>query len=118
MKRYLSKRTDINTIAGRLRAEVVEIHLKNLNHIIFELTERCNLACEYCAYGKYYDFGEVRGREDIPWVYIENTLRYVVSRKEKYSELHIGFYGGEPLLKMDLINKTVGLAEKLCKEKI
>ena len=62
------------TLKGRLSGEIVKNNIKHLKQVTFEITERCNLACAYCAYGKYYDFASGRTRKDMPFVYIEYFL--------------------------------------------
>lgn len=33
----------------------VERNLINLQQLVFEVTDKCNLKCKYCAYGEMYD---------------------------------------------------------------
>jgi len=75
MKRLLKKDTRKITISDRLNAQSIFSNIKHLKQITFEVTEKCNLACAYCAYGKYYDFASGRTLNDIPFVYIENILK-------------------------------------------
>jgi len=42
MTQYLSSKKIIHTLA-------------NLNQLVFEVTDGCNLKCKYCAYGEFYD---------------------------------------------------------------
>ena len=67
-----------------------------MNYTI-HLTDRCNLNCKYCY--------ENKENEDISFENIKKLIDYEVKQKSKYSI--ITFYGGEPLLKKDLIKATI-----------
>ena len=42
-----------------ITGEYVKTILANTSQIAFEVTDGCNLKCEYCAYGKFYsDYDE------------------------------------------------------------
>ncbi len=82
-------------------------------HLI--LTERCNLQCRYC-YEKSmkefdngldkkfdFDFSDPADSE----VNIENLRKFILQDKEPV----IIFYGGEPLIKIDLIKKIIDAFE-------
>lgn len=74
--------------------------------LILELTQQCNFRCDYCIYSGNYRHERTHAQicmdeSDIDRIYEryfqgEDTPRY------------IGFYGGEPLLKFDLIKRLVG----------
>lgn len=68
-----------------------------MNYII-HLTEECNLKCKYC-YEKNKSHGE------IPFDYIKNIINNESKNEDRYSV--ITFYGGEPLLKKNLIRNTI-----------
>ncbi|KGF18781.1 hypothetical protein HMPREF1651_10625, partial [Prevotella bivia DNF00188] len=40
---------------NRLSNHDIEESFNNSPQLIFEITDRCNLSCEYCGYGKYYN---------------------------------------------------------------
>ena len=116
-KFLIEKLTDMRTIeenySGRLSSEMVENTLANTKQIVFELTERCNLNCEYCGYGKLYEDYLPRQNKDLPWEYICSLIEYLNKYwvSHRYASVNksiaISFYGGEPLLKMDLIKQIV-----------
>ena len=67
-----------------------------MNYVI-HLTNRCNLRCKYCY--------EHKCNQDISFENIKELIDYQISRKESSS--FINFFGGEPLLKKDLIKDTI-----------
>lgn len=67
-----------------------------MEYVIY-LTDNCNLNCKYCYQNKE--------KKDINFEYIKDIIDYEISHKNKYSI--INFYGGEPLLKKDLIKDTI-----------
>lgn len=84
----------------------------NLEQLTLQVTQKCNLNCEYCVYsGNYAN----RHHAD-KWMTFETAktaIDYLISHSSDTEELSLGFYGGEPLLAFDLIQKCVIYAEKI-----
>lgn len=75
---------------------------------IIHLTEKCNLNCTYCY--------EKKRNKDISFEDIKNLIDYEIKQNCNYSI--IVFYGGEPLLKKDIIKETIKyINSKKCKTK-
>ncbi len=74
--------------------------------IIFETTEKCNLTCVYCVYGKYYEKAEhLREDKDIE---TDTAIAYIDYIYDTFGKLpEISFFGGEPLLKFKFIKEIV-----------
>lgn len=93
--------------------------ISNLNNIVFEVTDICNLKCTYCTYGDLYNHHDVRKKQYMPFSVIQKVLSYLSSywisdfNKSYMQTISIGFYGGEPLLNFDAIRKTVQYCETL-----
>jgi uncharacterized protein len=77
------------------------------------VTERCTLRCRYCVYTGTYEHARTHSSTDMP---LETALRAVDYLAERSRERErrnpgripaLGFYGGEPLLRLDLIRKVV-----------
>lgn len=80
-----------------------------LNDIVFEVTEACNLDCYYCIYGNLYK-GRRKREKSMSSDTMKHTFEYLIehwNQKPYGNTLNIAFYGGEPLLNMDLIKETV-----------
>lgn len=105
-------------ISKRITDNDVKISLANLLHITFEVTDACNLKCDYCAYGKYYSNYIKRENKNIELKTAIHLLEYQLelwNSPMNYSfnqPINIGFYGGEPLLNMDFIKEIVDFAYK------
>lgn len=67
-----------------------------MNYII-HLTQRCNLRCKYCY--------ESKNNKDISFKNIQQLIENEIKTKRDYAVLT--FYGGEPLLRKDLIYDTI-----------
>lgn len=90
-------------------------NLSDCSQLVFEITQKCSLACKYCVYsGKYpknrthkdisMDFDIAKQSLDILFKLITSNLR-----KSKKKTITFGFYGGEATLEFDLIKKIYNL---------
>lgn len=104
-----------------INAEIVKHCLANTPQITFEITEKCNLSCSYCGYGKIYNNKDPRSNRSLRPKDAYAFLMYIKGLWETgYSTtgddiIYISFYGGEPLLNMDFIQSCVSyIEEHLC----
>lgn len=85
--------------------QVKECLDNDLEQMILEVTGKCNLRCDYCTYNEQY--GEQRDFNDQDMSF-ETAKRAIDYFAEHTSDKAIlGFYGGEPLLRYDLIKKCI-----------
>ena len=88
---------------------------EGIQMITLELTERCNLRCGYCVYNKSYSENRNFSDKDMSKETLRASIDYIA--KHSSDELAITFYGGEPLLKYDLIVYAVEYAQYLMPNK-
>ncbi|RPH28715.1 MAG: radical SAM peptide maturase [Bacteroidales bacterium] len=113
---FLKKRKDE---FGKLNGKQVEWQLANVDHLVFEVTDACNLKCKYCGYGEFYADYDERVNKYMPFEIAREMISYLAALWQSplnYSRNHnvtIGFYGGEPLMNMDFIKSVIDYLEKL-----
>ena len=106
-------------IDGRYTGNIIKDHLPNNRHIVFEVTDACNLKCKYCGYGELYSGYDRRKNQFLSLNRAKTLLDYMAgswnSPKNHYynKEIRIGFYGGEPLLNFPFIEKIVQYAKHI-----
>jgi uncharacterized protein len=85
--------------------------------ITFEVTENCNLKCDYCYYRELYTGYDFRNGKQFS---LENAIKIIDevllllfenTHKNDRAALSIGFYGGEPLLNFKFIEDVVAYLE-------
>ena len=69
-------------------------------------TEQCNCKCPYC----YEDFSRPKMNEQT----LENLLSFLRKNLIRYNGLNISWFGGEPLLALDIIEKVSQNAISMC----
>lgn len=89
---------------------------EDLGQITLELTERCNLRCEYCIYGAENDVFRNFGNQDMSFETAKKAIDYGVAHSG--DELAVTFYGGEPLLMFDLLKQCVEYCQGIKNKKI
>jgi len=102
-QRSIRSRFDIATIVSRY---------KGLAHdqLILKVTDDCNFRCSYCVYGGGY---QGRERQTGKNMTIETAIEAVDKFLANHAPEHnISFYGGEPLLRLDLIKEVVEHARR------
>lgn len=81
-----------------------------LKQIVIELTERCNLRCGYCIYNEGCNDNRNFGTGDMSEETALKAVEYAIAHSKDSETLAITFYGGEPLLKYDLMKKCIDYA--------
>ncbi len=88
----------------------------HMEQLILQVTQRCNLRCSYCVYSGNYNnrvHSNLVMSEEIAFRAIDLYL----AASEEVEEVRVAFYGGEPLLKFDLIKKCVDYVKEKSKGK-
>ncbi|MCL2289314.1 MAG: radical SAM peptide maturase [Bacteroidetes bacterium] len=93
----------------------IERSMYNIEQVVFEVTEKCNLNCVYCTFGAMYSGNEERIKEkrNLRKEDAIKLLEYLYTTwKEREQtgvprKIMIGFYGGEPLMNLPLIKAIV-----------
>lgn len=93
--------------------------LGTVTKLLLMVTHKCMLACKYCYVedagaccpDSPADAGQSQLTMDWPTARQSIDLFYAVVKRAKQSEVHVRFHGGEPLLNMQLIEKSVRYIE-------
>lgn len=93
--------------------EMVESNLINTHQICFEVTDKCNLACVYCAYRDMYNDYDKRIGQNLDTkeaISILNKMNklWISEKNTSYNKtVDIAFYGGEPTLNMEFVEAII-----------
>ncbi len=85
-----------------------------LQKITLQVTQQCNLRCEYCIYSG--DAGNYRNRthqnKKMSLEMAKKGIDFLIAHSQDSNKLNVGFYGGEPLLEFELIKKCILYAKE------
>ncbi len=86
---------------------VIKAMCLNISHM-------CNLRCEYC----FADGGSYSGEMmNMSFEVAKKAIDFLVEKSGTRRNLEVDFFGGEPLLNLDVVKQTVAYARSLEKEK-
>jgi len=77
-----------------------------LEFLLLQVTQDCNLRCKYCVYSGNYE-NRTHSLEEMDFDLAKRSIDFFVERTSEVPEITLGFYGGEPMLRMDLIKQCV-----------
>ena len=88
--------------------EYIEDYINNCQeNVLLQITQDCNFRCRYCAFSGDGILEREHQHKSMNLDIAKHAVDFVLKRS-KYSEhINIGFYGGEPLIKFDLIKEIV-----------
>lgn len=66
-------------IGYELTSRDIRRNLEELHQIVFEVTDKCNLRCDYCVYSGLYDGFVVRYSEDMSVETADSIIDYLFS---------------------------------------
>jgi len=73
--------------------------------LCLSLTHACNLGCTYCYAG-------AKRPASMSWPVAEAGVEFALSRRP--ASMQLGFFGGEPLLEWDLLQRVTEFTEQAC----
>ena len=83
--------------------------------LCLHVSHDCNLRCRYC-FASTGDFGTGK-RMTMSFDTAKRAIDFVVEKSGKRRNLEVDFFGGEPLMAMDTVKRTVEYARSIEKEK-
>lgn len=95
-----------DTLYSREHCETLrECISSNLEQLILELTGKCNMRCKYCVYNDEFEYARAFNSEDMSVDTAKKAIDYFFEHSRK--EASVTFYGGEPLVKYDLLKWSI-----------
>ena len=86
---------------------------KSVNQMTLQLTQECNFRCAYCTYGASdFQFQREHSAKKMSLETAFKAVDFFVEHSVARSDSALSFYGGEPLLELELIKTIVDYAEK------
>lgn len=79
--------------------------------LCLHVSHDCNLRCKYC-FASTGDFGTGK-RMTMDFETAKAAIDFVISKSGKRHNLEVDFFGGEPLMAMDTVKKTVEYARSI-----
>lgn len=89
---------------------------RKLNMITLQVTQQCNLRCEYCVYSGGYQ-NRTHSQQSMDFDTAKRSIDFYIEHSVDSEFISIGFYGGEPLIEFELIKKCILYAESLSEGK-
>lgn len=117
IKKYQQQGLFIPNIVEKIehpKTHMLEYHVNNrLSQLILQVTQQCNLRCEYCAYSGIYANNRTHSNKRMDWLTAKKAIDFFLDRSIESKKCTISFYGGEPLLEFGLIKKCIEYAESI-----
>lgn len=102
-----------NVVVEHFETSLLEsLYENSLNTIILQVTQNCNLRCQYCVYSGSY-INRVHNNKRMSVEVAKQAIDFLAKHSMNSKEISIGFYGGEPLLEFSLIQEIVDYAERI-----
>ncbi len=73
-----------------------------ISTMTLQVTQQCNLRCEYCIYSGAYE-NRHHSNKKMSIETAKKAIDFALSRSKDTNEFHLGFYGGEPLLEFQFV---------------
>ena len=120
---YLSEHLFFKDVNVKFKTHIDESFLirslENMSHLLIEVTDGCNLSCKYCGYGELYGNYDARHNSFISFEDVKALIDFLTDSWQKKNKqlftVIVGFYGGEPLLNIKLIEQCVGYLSSVTK---
>lgn len=89
---------------------VGELLSRNLSKLCLQITQQCNFRCDYCVYSGSYN-NRTHSSKEMSWDIAKKAIDFLIQNSSCNEMIDIGFYGGEPLIRYDFIEKCISYAK-------
>ncbi len=107
--KFTNRRIDIETIKHGVR---------DIGQVILQTTQDCSLRCRYCVYGGTYKYQRDLVKKIMDFETARRGLDYIydIIKDRDKKDLAVSFYGGEPLMNYDVVEKAVEYSKEKFKD--
>lgn len=86
----------------------------HLTQLTLNVTEDCNLRCEYCVYsGNYINRRQHNKSNDITLSLAKKAVDFFCAHSRKSKERYISLYGGEPFLRFGFVKEIIEYGKQM-----
>lgn len=90
---------------------------RNVNELVLQVTKDCNFKCRYCLFTRKNNIDRCHEKTEMSWEIAKKSIDILFSHSADADSVSIAFYGGEPLLNFELIQKVVAYANDIFQSK-
>jgi uncharacterized protein len=87
------------------------MYKNKLSQLILQVTQSCNLRCEYCIYSGEYK-QRTHSQRQMSWEIAKKGIDYLISHSRDSEIIMISFYGGEPFLRFEFMKQCTEYAKQ------
>ncbi|TQQ84042.1 Cys-rich peptide radical SAM maturase CcpM [Peptacetobacter hominis] len=99
-------------ISEHSETKYLKYYLDNkLSTLLLQLTQNCNLRCDYCIYSGNYNT-RTHSNKIMDFELAKDGIDFLIKHSRDSDNIFIGFYGGEPFLNFDLMKKCMDYSLK------
>lgn len=102
----------INAIKHPITDDYAVIVNRHISRLILQVTQRCNFSCRYCHDAQPGCASTIDGESDMSWNIAKQSIDFLIEHSQDSEIINIYFYGGEPLLNFDIIQRVVEYTEE------
>lgn len=119
LKQGLFKKFSIEKLQHPMTELLEDVLDANIESINLQVTQNCNLRCDYCPYtGNYYN-NRKHSNKRMSFELAKKGIDFLYNHSMNCDVVNVAFYGGEPLLEFELIKRCVKYArEKFISKKV
>lgn len=90
-----------------------ELLNSQMEQLILNITETCNLRCRYCLYSGTYPMERLHSSKNMSLDTAKRAIKYFKEHSGNKERYHLSFYGGEPLTCFDTVKHAIEYTESL-----
>jgi len=96
--------------------DTMQYHLnRKMQRLTLQVTQECNLRCDYCVYSEDGSYNtRTHARRSMDFETAKKAVDYVLKCSVDQNDVIFGFYGGEPLLELELVEKIIKYIKEKC----
>jgi sulfatase maturation enzyme AslB (radical SAM superfamily) len=108
LETFIEKIIKKNTDKNSKKTKQLLQQKNSFQNVILPVSGHCNLNCPYCFAQTKHGFGF----DDISFEQSDNIVDFIIENSNKNIPCSINFFGGEPILRFDVIQHIVKYIEK------
>lgn len=107
LEQGLFKKFNIEKLQHPMTELLEDVLDANIESINLQVTQNCNLRCDYCPYtGNYYN-NRKHSNKRMSFELAKRGIDFLYNHSMNCDVVNVAFYGGEPLLEFDLIKECI-----------